>query len=407
MNVQGISQLVRNPVIYGANAQPVLYAAQNNRVQQGNPYQQTGFPSAGYFNSGLLNSSLKFGSCICPVCASMAIMVEAHNRVKKLQAGDEIQPGALLSQITNKTGYNYIPHANATRITLPASEDIEALQKAALDKKPFGNGYKIEMPAQGSLYSVVSAALANGKKQPQYLPHPNNIDYSPHNTDQFMGKLNDLRTGEFELFSIIHHIQNDTEKLTKPISKGYVLAGQSGENKQELPLLSIRPLPEMENMDVPAAGLANVLSNVAGDSQKRFQSLAVTVENSQPDLKRYLEYINSVGLPVKRYAVMAKDQKPNGFELAEMPHGYQAMLNSLYPVAPSMFKVDVSPLYDWVKNGIPSQVQKAAIKLNPEMKQDLDKLMKSSSSPTLDQLLTILAPPPAPGSRQRKTLPRD
>lgn len=363
-----------------------------------------------YFNRSLMPSNIKFGSCVCPVCASMALMVEAHNRVKQLQAGDEIKPGALLSQITNKTGYNYIPHANATRISLPAADDVDALQKAALDKKPNGNGYKIEMPTQGSLYSEVSGALANGQKQANYMPHPNNIDYSPHYSVDFLNKLKNLQNGDTELFSIIHHMQNDTEKVTKPISKGFVLASQIKNGpKNELALLSLRALPEREGMDIPAAGLANVLTNLATDPKAHYQSIAVTVEADQQDLKRYLGYLNDLGLGVKRYAVMGNGQKPNGFQLTEMPHSYQATLSKLYANPPSMFNVDIAPIYEWMQSGIPETVKKAAFQYNPDLKADLEKVKKSSNKQTiaLDSLMTLFAPPPAPGARARKTLPRD
>ena len=317
-----------------------------------------------------------FGSCFCPICASMTILVEANDRVKKLQAGDVIDPQATLKAISSKTGFNYVPHARATRLALPAKTDIDAQEKAALDMEFTQNGLKLAVPPENSLYSVVYESLSKALLHSQLSQNSAN----------------------YKLLSILHHMQNADEKLTKPTSMGYVLLSKNSE-PEELFIPSLRALPTYQGLNVVPAGLSNIVTG-AVTSPHPYKSVAVAVETHQTDMKQYLDYLNKMGLTVKRYADIPKGVVPNGFGVTQIPQNYLKQVNQLYPMLkPNLYKIDISPLSNWLAKGIPAAIQDIIAKQNPEAKPFLAKPL------TEEALITILQPPAPPGAR--KSIPRE
>ena len=339
-----------------------------------------------------------FGSCFCPICASMTILVEANDRVKKLQAGDVIDPQATLKAISSKTGFNYVPHARATRLALPAKTDIDAQEKAALDMEFTQNGLKLAVPPENSLYSVVYESLSKAKNLPAiYAPHLNSIEFSPTSSKLLHSQLSQ-NSANYKLLSILHHMQNADEKLTKPTSMGYVLLSKNSE-PEELFIPSLRALPTYQGLNVVPAGLSNIVTG-AVTSPHPYKSVAVAVETHQTDMKQYLDYLNKMGLTVKRYADIPKGVVPNGFGVTQIPQNYLKQVNQLYPMLkPNLYKIDISPLSNWLAKGIPAAIQDIIAKQNPEAKPFLAKPL------TEEALITILQPPAPPGAR--KSIPRE
>lgn len=372
----------------------------NIQYLQASPYINSTYKAQRHSAAYTPAASAKFGSCFCPICASMTILVEANNRVKKLQAGDTIDPEATLKAISSKTGFNYVPHSRATRLALPAKNDIQNLEKTALDLEFTQNGLKLSLPPENSLYSAVYEGLSQNKKlPPDYTPHTNTIEFSP-SSSPLVGTQLSQKTAGYKLMTILHHMQNADEKLTKPTSMGYVMLANGVASPSELFVPSVRPFPTYHNMNVAPAGVSNLLTSLVTSGKSPYSSVAVAVESHQNDMKLYLEYLNKIGLPVKRYADIPKGAVANGFAVTQIPPAYMQQVNQLYPrIKPNIYQIDLSPVKQWIAKGIPAASQELITKLNPEAKPFMTKKLDEEA------LITILQPPAPAGAR--KSIPRE
>jgi glutamine phosphoribosylpyrophosphate amidotransferase len=189
---------------------------------------------------------------------------------------------------------------------------------------------------------------------------------------------------------------------------GYTLTGKPNMVQKELPIFSIRSLPSFENMDSPAAALSNVIGHAALDDKKRFDTVAVVVEKNQEDLHRYINFLNNLGIGVKRYSTTGNK---NGGNTIPMPLDYETKLQTLFPEnGIEVFQVNVQSIRDWIKNGIPNnvsqQVDTVHKDLAPALKETREALAKNNSqSNAWDLLITMLSCPPSAGSRRQ--IPRE
>jgi hypothetical protein len=401
------------PAPSNAYAYPAMSYAQASAMPAYAGYYHPSLNQTNFTKAQAPQSHVSFGSCICPICASMAIIVETHKSIKKLESGDGIVPGETMAKITAKTGFNYIPHERATRLEAPAVSDVDNIERAAMTRIPAPGGREIlEIPRdEKSLYSTVSAALMMAPhKVKEYAAHPNDILYSPLGSQAMGNTLKALKPGQYQVLSVLHHLQNADDRVTKPFSLGYMMLGAVNPAQKELAVMSVRPIPKMENMNAGPAGVANLLTHLATDKAARYDSLAVTVEPAQGDLKHYLEELKQLGVDVKRYARLTDNQKPNGVAVAPMPKAYEPELNKLYPQSqPAIYTVDVKGLRQWLTSGLPETVSAQASKLNPDLHKALETLQKDQAKPgpglSAEALLTVLMPSPPPGAR--RPLPRE
>ena len=68
---------------------PVSYASAP--ATAGAYYHASLMPAQASTQTNATQAHVSFGSCICPICASLAIIVETHNKIKKLQYSSQVK----------------------------------------------------------------------------------------------------------------------------------------------------------------------------------------------------------------------------------------------------------------------------------------------------------------------------
>jgi hypothetical protein len=350
-----------------------------------------------------INSQPRFGSCMCPICLSIGLIENAYDNVGKIKEGATVEVGSVMRSIAAQTSYDYMVHENATRLLTPAKTDENRIRAAVMDRTMLQSSdnqgtqqVELKVPPEGGLFTTVFSAFTKTRNRPdEYRTYPKSLDILP------VADISLTPPGQSEdynLLSIVHQMYpEDSNPQTTPVSMGYILTRQVESGSRELALLSTREFPTMENMDAAPAGLTNLLGLLAFEQYGSYDSLAVVVEPHQTDLKRYIKHLQTIGIPVKSY-VSPGEHEARPAETLKMPAAYERELLQLFPqTALSVYRVDLAPLKQWLRQGLPQTSATALGKSDPSLAPRLEPLTKKGLSAL--ELLTVLRVPPRSGSK--------
>jgi hypothetical protein len=339
---------------------------------------------------------LRFAGCMCPICLSIGIIENAYNSIDKIKQGETIEAGGLMRNISAQTQHDYMVHDHATRLVTPAQCDDNRIKAAVMERQALHgaakNQIKLEIPAEGSLFTTVCGAFAKVPQKPvQYRTYPKSMDTVPLCDISLTPPADPTQP---TLLSIVHQMfPEDNKPHTTPVSMGYVLTQVLEPKSNELVMVSAREFPTMENMDIAPTGLTNLLGLLAHEQFGKFDTLAVVVEPQQEDLKGYLNHLKAVGIPVKPY-VGNPAQIPNSLKL---PSTYQTTIERLFPKqAPSVYQVDLKPIKHWLKNGLPSETIRALVKADPDLRSKVPSANQTGLSGL--EFVSLFHVPPAAGA---------
>ena len=349
----------------------------------------------------LQHSGVRFGGCVCPICASIGLIDAAYSKVQAIESGQTVQIGSALSSIADQTGFDYITHEDGTRLLPPANDDLERLKrvfaKRLVDDRIHPPGIQLDLSKMTQLSKWAYAGFARREQELDALPV-----YSQHNpilplkSEVMPGTP---EHGERYLLSIVHQMFPEKQRDTQPVSMGALMAQRvltKRKTVNEITIIGAREYPTMENMNIAPAGISNMLALQALQQWGDFDTVGVLTSPDQHDIHEYMKHLKAIGVPIKTYEPESKVAfKPN--ERIAIPIEYDELDQNAYGMEAIIYQVDVRPLREWAKTGLPEPVRAALLERDPAI---ADKLNLTVQQPLNEQqLLTVLRVPPAAGAR--------